>query len=222
MRGTIRVSLALATFACAQQAAADPVPRTLPAAGSVIARKSGEEVRFIDVSSWQAVDLRQDVVAGDYLRTNANGSLAVLFSDRTQMRLGRNTTLLVKEIGGGSDTRFSLEQGSIWARAERGGQGLTVDTPAAAAAIRGTDWTMTVDGDGRTSLTVLEGTVELANEFGPVSVAEGEAAAASIGSAPTKGVIVDSDDREQMLFYLSLRNAFRWIPVWPLSSPQLR
>jgi tetratricopeptide (TPR) repeat protein len=198
------------------------VPRAQPAAGSVIARKSGEEVRFIDVSSWQVVDLRQDVVPGDYLRTNANGTLAVLFADRTQMRLGRNTTLLIKEIGGGSDTRFSLEQGSIWARAERGGQGLTVDTPAAAAAIRGTDWTMTVDGNGRTSLTVLEGTVELANEFGSVSVAEGEAAAASIGSAPTKVVIVDPDDREQMLFYLSLRNAFGWMPVSPLSSPDMR
>lgn len=222
MRGTVRVSLALAALACMQQAAAEPVPRAQPAAGSVIARKSGEEVRFIDVSSWQVVDLRQDVVPGDYLRTNANGTLAVLFADRTQMRLGRNTTLLVKEIGGGSDTRFSLEQGSIWARAERGGQGLTVDTPAAAAAIRGTDWTMTVDGDGRTSLTVLEGTVELANEFGSVSVAEGEAAAASIGSAPTKVVIVDPDDREQMLFYLSLRNAFGWMPVSPLSSPDMR
>ncbi|WP_353643557.1 FecR domain-containing protein [Mesorhizobium sp. WSM2239] len=220
MRGTIRVSLALAALACVQQAAAEPVPRAQPAAGSVIARKSGEEVRFIEVSSWQVVDLRQDVVPGDYLRTNANGTLAVLFSDRTQMRLGRNTTLLVKEIG--ADTRFSLEQGSIWARAERGGGNVTVDTPAAAAAIRGTDWTMTVDGNGRTSLAVLEGLVELSNEFGSVSVAEGEAAAASIGQAPTKVVIVDPDDREQMLFYLSLRNSFGWMPVSPLSSPEMR
>jgi tetratricopeptide (TPR) repeat protein len=221
MRGSIRISLALAALACVQ-AAAEPVPRAQPAAGSVIARKSGEEVRFIDVSSWQVVDLRQDVVAGDYLRTNAYGTLAVLFADRTQMRLGRNTTLLVKEIGGGSDTRFSLEQGSIWARAERGGVGLTVDTPAAAAAIRGTDWTMTVDGNGRTSLTVLEGTVELANEFGSVSVAEGEAAAASIGSAPTKLVIVAPKDREQMLFFLSARSSFNLLPASSLSSADMR
>jgi tetratricopeptide (TPR) repeat protein len=221
MRGSIRISLALAALACVQ-AAAEPVPRAQPAAGSVIARKSGEEVRFIDVSSWQVVDLRQDVVPGDYLRTNAYGTLAVLFADRTQMRLGRNTTLLVKEIGGGSDTRFSLEQGSIWARAERGGLGLTVDTPAAAAAIRGTDWTMTVDGNGRTSLTVLEGTVELSNEFGSVSVAEGEAAAASIGSAPTKLVIVAPKDREQMLFFLSARSSFNLLPASSLSSADMR
>ena len=70
---------------------------------------------------------------------------------------------------------------AIWARAERGGEGLTVETPAAAAAIRGTDWSMTVDGSGKTSLIVLEGQVELSNEFGSVSVAAGEGAVASIG-----------------------------------------
>jgi tetratricopeptide (TPR) repeat protein len=220
MRGTFRISLALAALLGALPAAAEPVARTQPVAGSVIARKSGEEVRFIDVSSWRIVDLRQDLVAGDYLRTNATGTLAVLFSDRTQMRLGRNTTLLVKEIG--ADARFGLEQGSIWARAERGGGNVTVDTPAAAAAIRGTDWTMTVDGNGRTALTVLEGLVELSNEFGSVSVAEGEAAVASIGSAPTKIIIVDPDDREQMLFYLSLRGSFNFLPATTLASPAMR
>ncbi|MBA3448122.1 MAG: tetratricopeptide repeat protein, partial [Pseudaminobacter sp.] len=100
--------------------------------------------------------------------------------------------------------------------------GLTVDTPAAAAAIRGTDWTLTVDGDGRTSLIVLEGLVELSNEFGSVSVAQGEAAAASIGQAPTKLVIVAPKDREQMLFFLSVRNAFHALPASPLSSSKMR
>ena len=122
----------------------------------------------------------------------------MLFADHTQIRLARNTTLLVKQVGAAADTLLGLEAGAIWARAERGGEGLTIETPAAAAAIRGTDWSMTVEG-GKTSLIVLEGTVELSNEFGSVSVARGEAAVATIGRAPTKVVIVDPDDREQML-----------------------
>ncbi|MBA3448244.1 MAG: FecR domain-containing protein, partial [Pseudaminobacter sp.] len=125
MRG-IGFSLLLTAAVGVQPAAADVVARSQPAAGSVIARKAGEEVRFLDAGSWQFVDLQQDVVPGDYLRTNATGNLAVLFSDRTQMRLGRNTTLLVKKIGQASESEFSLESGSIWARAERGGAGLTV------------------------------------------------------------------------------------------------
>ncbi|WP_026187195.1 FecR domain-containing protein [Ensifer sp. BR816] len=212
--------IAMALFA-PWPALAEPVARHQPAAGSVIARKSGEEVRFVDVSNWRFVDLAQDLVPGDVLRTNATGSLAVLFRDHTQIRLGRNTALRVKQIGGG-DTNLELQSGSIWARAERGGEGLVIDTPAAAAAIRGTDWTMTVGGDGKTSLTVLEGVVELSNAHGSVTVKQGEGAVAAIGKAPSKIVIVTPKDREQMLFHLSLRDAFVWMPPSPLRVPDMR
>nr|WP_245289926.1 FecR domain-containing protein [Neorhizobium galegae] len=199
-------------------AAAEPVQRSGPAAGAVIARKVGEEVRFIDVSSWQFVDLKQDLLTGDVLRTNATGQLAILFSDRTQVRLGRNSSLVVKQITASTsaDTVLELQSGTIWARAERGGPGVRVETPAAAAAIRGTDWTMTVKGD-QTSLNVLEGVVQLSNPQGSVEVRQGEGAVASIGQAPRKIVIVDSDDREQMLFFLPPREAFERMP--PSAQP---
>jgi tetratricopeptide (TPR) repeat protein len=184
----------------------------------VIARKSGEEVRFIDVTDWRSVDLKQDLLSGDILRTNEIGQLAIVFSDRTQIRLGRNTSMVVKQITNetSSDTVLQLQSGTIWARAERGGPGVQVQTAAAAAAIRGTDWTMTVSGNN-TSLTVLEGVVQLANPQGSVEVREGEGAAATLGQAPRKVVIVDSDDREQMLFYLPPRQAFERMP--PAAAP---
>lgn len=216
------VGFALGALCLAMPAQADPLPRPSPAAGSVIARKSGEEVRFVDVSGWRYVDLQQDLLSGDVLRTNATGQLAVLFSDRTQVRLGRNTSLLVKQMGGNGDTGLELQSGTIWARAERGGQGVVIDTPAAAAAIRGTDWTMTVGADGKTSLIVLEGLVELKNEFGSVEVAQGEGAVAAIGKAPSKIIIAKPKEREQMLFNLSLRDSFRWIPPTDLTAQEQR
>ncbi|MCV3735946.1 FecR domain-containing protein [Rhizobium sp. TRM96647] len=209
-------------FACGHSAAlGEPVPRAAPAAGSVIARKTGEEVRFFDVSAWNHVDLNQDLLIGDELRTNAVGQLAILFSDDTQIRLGRNSSLLVRQMGATGDTVLDLNSGSIWARAQRGGRGLKVETPAAAAAIRGTDWSLTVDGD-KTSLAVLEGTVELTNAQGSVQVRQGEAAVARIGQAPQKVIIVNSDDREQMLFYLPLRDAFVYMQASPLTAQEMR
>jgi tetratricopeptide (TPR) repeat protein len=220
-----RLRFALAAFisiVAAAPVAAEVLPRAATPAGSVIARKLGEEIRFIEVDAWRTVDVAQDLLAGDQLRTNLHGQLAILFADRTQIRLGRNTTLLVKQIGAAADTLLDLRAGAIWGRAQRGGAGLTVETPAAAAAIRGTDWSLTVDDNGRTALIVLEGLVELANEFGSVSVAQGEAAVAAIGQAPTKLVIVDADDREQMLFYLTLRDAFGALPASPLRGAEMR
>ncbi|MFL5011046.1 FecR domain-containing protein [Rhizobium sp. WSM4643] len=201
-------------------AAADPVQRATPVAGSVIARKTGEEVRFIDVSNWRVVDINQDLLTGDVLRTNANGQLAIVFSDHTQVRLGRNSSLQVKKMAASGDTTLELQSGTIWARAERGGQGLTVETPAAAAAIRGTDWTMTVEG-AKTSMIVLEGRVALTNPQGSVEVNEGEGAVATIGQAPRKLVIVTPDDREQMLFYLNLRDGFGLMPTSPLPAGRM-
>ena len=55
-----------------------------------------------------------------------------------------------------------------------------------------------------------------------MTVNQGEAAVASIGSAPTKVFLVDSSDREQMLFFLSLRSAFNLLPASTLSSAEMR
>jgi hypothetical protein len=136
------------------------------------------------------------------LRTNANGQLAILFADHTQVRLGRNSALQVKQMSATGDTVLNLQSGTMWGRAQRGGQGLTVETPAAAAAIRGTDWTLTVKGD-QTSLIVLEGRVQLKNELGSVDVAQGEAAVATIaqadyrrpGRSRTDAVLSDASQR---------------------------
>lgn len=202
-------------------ALAEPMLRGATPAGSVIARKSGEEVRFIDLAGWTAVELAQDLLAGDVLRTNATGNLAVMFADRTQMRLARNTTIIVKSVGAAADSVFELQRGTLWGRAARGGLGLTVETPAAAAAVRGTDFALTVDGD-RTVLTVLEGIVALGNPQGTVTVRQGEAAAARIGEAPARIVITDPSDREQMLTYLSLRSAFSALTPSPFPHAVLR
>ncbi|WP_210492541.1 FecR domain-containing protein [Microvirga antarctica] len=204
--------------------AQSPIPRPTAVAGSIVAVKGGEELRFVREEAWRAAEIRQDVVGGDVLRTNALGNLAILFADRTQIRVGRNSTLSVNQVASSDagTTDLTLQSGTIWARAARGGSGVDVKTPAAVAAIRGTDWSMSVDGSGKTGLVVLEGVVELKNAQGSVTVRQGEGAVASIGQAPTKFVLVNSNDREQMLFYLTLRDAFTWLPASPLKSRALR
>jgi tetratricopeptide (TPR) repeat protein len=203
--------------------AQSPLPRPNPAAGSIVAAKGGEEMRFVREDLWRAAQVRQDVIGGDVLRTNAIGNLAILFADQTQIRVGRNSTLTVNEVAGGGSgtTQLNLDAGNIWARATRGGTGVNVKTPAAVAAIRGTDWSLSVEGS-RTSLIVLEGVVELRNPQGSVTVRQGEGALVSIGQAPTKFVLTNSNDREQMLFYMTLRDTFSSISTSPLTGPALR
>ncbi|MGO4706752.1 FecR domain-containing protein [Microvirga sp. 2MCAF38] len=198
-------------------------PRSGPAAGSIVAAKGGEELRFVRENAWQPAEVRQDLVDGDTLRTNTIGNLAILFADQTQIRVGRNSTLTVRDVASNDSgtTQLDLQSGTVWARAARGGAGVDIKTPSAVAAIRGTDWSLTVDGS-KTSLVVLEGVVELRNAQGSVTVRQGEGAVASIGSAPTKFILVNSSDREQMLFYMTLRDAFTGMPTSSLKGPALR
>ncbi|BBE71769.1 lipoprotein NlpI [Pleomorphomonas sp. SM30] len=217
-------NLVLTTAAAvyASAAAAEIVPRDPPVAGTVVAVKRGEQLELGERPGWIPVEVRQEVRTGDGLRTNAEGQLAVLFADQTQLRIGRNTTMRIKELRPNGDSRFDLSGGTIWARAARGGSAVTVETPAAAAAIRGTDWTLTVGPDRRTSLIVLEGKVELANAQGSVVVQPGEAATVAVGEAPTKTVVVRPDDREQMLYYMPIRYAFQLLSAHPGSTREQR
>jgi tetratricopeptide (TPR) repeat protein len=211
----------LALSLCDAQAQS-PLPRQAPAAGAIVAAKGGEEMRFVREDLWRAAQLQQSLVGGDTLRTNAIGNLAILFNDQTQIRVGRNSTLTVNDVASGpaDATQLSLQGGNIWARAARGGSGVDVKTPAAVAAIRGTDWSLSVDGAGKTSLVVLEGVVELKNPQGAVTVRQGEGAVAAVGQAPTKFVLVSPNDREQMLFYMSMREVFINLPTTTLENRQ--
>ena len=129
--------------------------------------------------------------AGDILRTNAGGTLAILFADRTQIRLGRNAVLLVKAVQAGVPSKLELQSGALWGRAVRTSTRLSIETPAANAGIRGTSWSVLVEGD-RTVLQVYEGRIDFSNQQGNLSIGGGEAAQAQKGEAPTRLVVVNS------------------------------
>ena len=202
----------------------EPFPRASGRAGAIVSAKGGEELQFTREQAWRPAIVRQDVIGGDTLRTGEIGTLGVLFADQTTIRVGRQSTLIVNQVATAdltSNTELTMPAGNVWARASRGGTGVTVKTPAASAAIRGTDWSLSVQGD-RTSLIVLEGVVEFSNPQGSVTVRQGEGATARIGERPTKVVLVRPQDREQMLFYYELRGLFRGLPTTPLEGPARR
>lgn len=209
IRATKQFVLCTTALFAAQYSTAlsDPLPRTPAISGQVVQTRSGEEIEFIEQGGFRGVEVRQDVKAGDVIKTNSFGQVALLFADRTQIRIARNTVLVVREVRQDGGVTVDLESGQLFGRAARGGSGVTVTTPAAAAAIRGTDWAMTVAGD-KTTLSVIEGVVDLTNPQGSVSVAQGESASATLGSAPSKIVTVGGNVREQMLFNIRVQGAF--------------
>ena len=97
--------------------------------------------------------LKQPLFVQDRVRTQATSRAAILFVDETQVRLNAGAVLTVQEVkrGTGNPTVLDLTKGEGWFRTKNPASGLTVKTPAASAAIRGTEINVSVEpgrGDG--------------------------------------------------------------------------
>lgn len=201
----------VSALAIASSAKSAPLARGRPFSGTIIAAKGGENASLVPEQQWRPAEPSQRLKAGDVLRTNANGTLAILFADRTQMRLGRNTVLVVKAVSAGRPSAVALQSGRLWARSPRAAANLSVETPSATAAIRGTEWALSVSDD-KTSLQVFDGVVNLANDQGMVDIAAGQAGVAERGKAPTRVVLADPVGREQILYFVRLEDGLALLP----------
>ena len=212
LRPARRVVIAATLALLASTAMAEPAPRPQPAVGKIVDARGDAEIALVETPAWRIAEIAQGLLTGDDLRTGPLGALALLFVDQTQIRVHRNTTLRVTAVAatsGQTETLLELAKGRLWSRAVRGGEGVRVRTPAATAAIRGTDWALEVAEDGTTRLVVLEGEVTLKNDFGSVSLRAGEAAVARIGEAPTRLFLVNPSERPQLQLYGDIRAALR-------------
>ena len=91
--------------------------------------------------------------------------MALLFADDTQFRLNQNSVLQVKSVGQATQpSTMRLSLGRAWAQTKRAPDSrFNLETPAAVAAIRGTDWELDVDASAKTLLAVFSEQVEFSN-----------------------------------------------------------
>lgn len=185
-------------------AASGPVPRPAVPKDAELVSVSGEGwVRFREQEGWLDAFREQILTAGDLLRTGEYGRMGVLFADGIQIRVSRKTTLAIRETpaaGGKKSTVLGLDVGEVWSRSQALPEGLRIETPAATAAIRGTDWDLNVDETGRSHLTVLAGAVSFFNDYGSLVVEAGQQAVAEPGKAPVKSFLVRPRERVQWVF----------------------
>ena len=180
------------------------------AAAEIVSLQGTGDQRAAAAADWQPARPAQALATGDFVRTRQAARMALLFADDTQLRLHQNTVLQVKGVATPAQpvTTLLLNAGRAWTQTKRAdGSRLNLETPAATAAIRGTDWDISVEDDGRTLITVLSGTVEFSNAQGAVSVGANEAAVAEVGKAPVKLVLSQPRDRIQWV------NALRADPL---------
>lgn len=168
-------------------------------AAQIVSLQGVGEQHAADSVQWLAARTTQLLAGGAFVRTLADSKMALLFADDTQIRLNQNSVLQVKGLASATTpTTLLLSVGRAWSQTKRNdGSRLNLETPAATAGIRGTDWELDVDANGKTLLTVLSGTVEFSNAQGAVTVNSNEAAIAEVGRIPVKIQLSNPRDRIQ-------------------------
>src|SRR5437879_243908 len=78
---------------------------------------------------------------------------------------------------------------------------MRIETPAANGAMRGTEFVVAVAANGSTTVTMLDGEVELSNAQGSLVVSTGEQAKVEVGGVPRKTAVLEAINSVQWCLY---------------------
>lgn len=205
----------LAILAIAASAMSVHAQAPAPEQGKILSVNGRVEHTRAQQEQWDAAREFQPLLTAERVRTLAASRASILFVDESQVKLNANAVLTVREIrgAGGAATRLDLSRGEGWFRTKNPRSGLTIQTPSAAAAVRGTEINLRIGAGGETILTVVEGSAEFSNPQGAILVNAGEEGTALPGQAPTKRVILNPEDAVQWALYYPDRVAYRDLPA---------
>ena len=112
-------------------------------------------------------------------------------ADASVLRVDELTTTEILPPKTAADkATLSVEQGSTYFFSREKGREVKLETPSANGAIRGTEFVVKVAANGNTSVTMLDGELELSNSAGSILVQSGE-----------EGHVVGRDDEVGFQFH---------------------
>ena len=177
----------------------DPVPglprRVLLAAPALLLGAAGPRIgETVEVAgearagaegSWRGLAPAAALLQGDTVTTGAASRLRALLAGGVELRLGEAARLRLDQVAP-SGSALRLGAGALFLAREGGGRApITVVSPAALIAVRGTRIWHGPEADGRAGVLLLHGAAEVFAAGQGVRLAEGEGTDLAPGEPPT-------------------------------------
>ncbi|NIV29818.1 MAG: hypothetical protein GWN58_10020, partial [Anaerolineae bacterium] len=158
-------------------------PNVTIAQGATLDRVSGMvEILSANGDTWRLASVGDRVEAGDRIRTSSHSTARLVFFEGSTTDLMPSTEVAFIQVSvrrEGSDRIIALHQrlGRTYSRVQQLSDATShfeIKTPTAIAGVRGTEFAIVVEDDGTTSVTVVEGLVEVTAQDKTVTVLAGE------------------------------------------------
>ncbi|MFQ6101377.1 MAG: sigma-70 family RNA polymerase sigma factor [Anaerolineae bacterium] len=151
-------------------------------AGTLVQVSGTVEVLPVESDAWRLSTAGDRIEAGDRIRTGRFSAATLAFFDRSTTDLGAEAEVTVAQMSSrrdGSGKAIVLHQwlGRTYNRVNRlpdTASYFRVETPTAVAAVRGTEFAITVESNGATHVAVIEGVVDVTAEETTVVVLAGQ------------------------------------------------
>lgn len=169
---------------------------------AVLTREGKVEVARKGVAHWSPAQTNQILNIGDRLRTGLRSRATLRWSDLSIVRVDELTSMeLQPPEKSKTKPQLELKSGATYFFSREKPEEIQFRTPVASGAIRGTEFNLAVDENGRTVLSLLDGEVDLGNAQGQATLHSGDQAVIVAGQAPQKSPLLDALNVIQWALY---------------------
>ena len=160
------------------------------------------EVLHPGTTQWAPAQAGQILRPTQHLRTGPNSRAALLWSDQSVVPIGPSTEIeILSPQSQQQQCGLHLVRGVIsFFHRDKPGQ-IQVITRGAMAGVEGTEFVLAVNDADRTTLSVIDGKVKLANSQGSLLLTNGQQAVVDLGTAPARTPGFIANNLLQWCFY---------------------
>ncbi len=164
-----------------------PVYLAKKAVGVVVFRSGKTMISRQDIKDWQPIAIKDPIYSKNILKTAQKSNLHIQVGTDSMLKIYPDSELVFDPPNVQQTTAFSyfLQRGRLNAQITKAeGRSYVVRTPAAMAAVRGTEFDTEVNRDRRTTLRCYEGEVEISAQKKKVTVPAGYGVMVDYGKPP--------------------------------------
>jgi tetratricopeptide (TPR) repeat protein len=160
------------------------------------------EVAPPESSNFTPAHAKQVLRVGDQIRTGKNSRATIRLSNLSVIRVYELTTMAIRPpTKAEANAAIEVKSGATYFFNRDKPNETQFETPSSSGAIRGTEFTLTVDDNGRTELALLDGQVALKNAHGSIQLDSGERAVVEKDQAPQKSPLLNAINVIQWTLY---------------------